>query len=75
MDKIRESKGFGWMNQPYKIPQETILVLPVVEYSSDVSVSMLTPSPLWKKKKMMLDAMNTDVLECLGKGLQQISSH
>lgn len=56
------------MNQPYKIPQrETILVLPVVEYSSGVSVSMLTPSPLWKKKKMMLDAMNTDVLECLGK--------
>lgn len=56
------------MNQRYKIPQrETILVLPVVEYSSGVSVSMLIPSPLWKKIKMMLDAMNTDVLECLGK--------
>lgn len=57
------------MNQPYKIPQrETILVLPVVGYSSGVSVSMLIPSPLGGgKKKKMLDAMNTDVLECLGK--------
>ena len=56
------------MNQPHKIPQrETILVFPVVGYSSGVSVSMLIPSPLWGGKKMMLDAMNTDVLECLGK--------